>query len=1186
MDDAMTDGEWPDWRAHVARFAEPEGAADRDRDIEALTTAYYADEADEEQLDGLAVLLLARYRAHGAAADRDTAAAVLDRLLTRLPQDDPYGDVVAGTLGELLAEAGTCTPEVAALLERGLAKCEGHERIAPLYFHAICLSAGTPAEETLQRLTGDLGELLGLLPEDHPMRPEVMIRLADSLAGGDPGQAITLYEQAWQRMDPGPGRAQVAANLSVLIEAPAPRTGISPELEAAERWIRAALAEPVRHSAERHAHLAFLLIRRLMPALPPGKAMVTPEGLKAFSAALRERPELRAVLAEAVDHLERAERLAPDDVRINGTLAGARMVLSGCPVATAEQLDAVHRHTARVAAQHPDLPQARALELLTARDPAEEDLRAAVAALPAQDALRPQLLARLGTKLQAAGAAAEAMRVLVPALPALPPDDPVRAVAMAALIGAVLDGVRLHTSRAELDRLAEDLRAVAPDGPQDAATHLAWGVVHAVRGIWASSRADFDTATASFNRAIDLLPATDPNVAGLRYAIAMTMVDRFSVDKDLQYLDDALEIFDELAGDPAWAESSALLIARGVARLARSLYGKTDQDRRTAMDELARGFAGLPDGSPIRRGLAPAMDAAETLSGSRFGPAELQRMIDLARGPETELIEGRYPVVDLVAGLLRLELFPGDQVAARQVLRAAADFDQRTGRFGDTFAHAATARAWWALGRPDEAIRGELAALRARLADGLLQTRASRSLAVTRDTAEDALGTASRALAGGRDAAAVEALELARGMTLYAATAGLPDEPAPDSSGRTIPVPTDVRSGAVIERAAEPGFLDPPTVPQIAAALRDHGWDALAYLLPSSAGGHGRALLVRPDGTVRTLPLPGLDGEEVARVRAYERAHQRSLSLDERAPWRAALLDLGAWAWRVVMEPLLTEIAAGRPLARVVLVPWGTLGAVPWQAAGDPASGGYVCRRAVISFAVSARQLIRTAPPFPDHHARPAIVADPGGARLRWCRWECDELSRLFYSSARRFGRWKGDEVTPVATPATLLDLLPGGTWPATLLHFGGHAESTQSPVDAKLRLAGEVTVGQLLARPRAGGPGPLVVLSACTSDFTAEDYDEALTLATALLAAGASTVIGSRWGVEDDARTALLMVMYHAFLATCDRAEALRRTQVWALAPRREDLPPGISAGLVRLAFELDLADPVIWAAFTHQGR
>ena len=108
-------------------------------------------------------------------------------------------------------------------------------------------------------------------------------------------------------------------------------------------------------------------------------------------------------------------------------------------------------------------------------------------------------------------------------------------------------------------------------------------------------------------------------------------------------------------------------------------------------------------------------------------------------------------------------------------------------------------------------------------------------------------------------------------------------------------------------------------------------------------------------------------------------------------------------------------------------------------------------------------------------------------------------------------------------------------------------------------------------------------MLSACASDLTTSAHDEALTLATAFLAAGAVSVVGSRWPVQDRS-TACLMVMFHRYRAggLGDRA-ALRAAQLWMLDPQRP-VPPELE--WLCPARPGALADPAAWAAFTHHGR
>jgi hypothetical protein len=72
---------------------------------------------------------------------------------------------------------------------------------------------------------------------------------------------------------------------------------------------------------------------------------------------------------------------------------------------------------------------------------------------------------------------------------------------------------------------------------------------------------------------------------------------------------------------------------------------------------------------------------------------------------------------------------------------------------------------------------------------------------------------------------------------------------------------------------------------------------------------------------------------------------------------------------------------------------------------------------------------------------------------------------------------------------------------------------------------------------------GGIVTLAACTTHRPDRAYDEAVTLSTAFLVAGAGTAIGSLWQVPDDG-TARRMVAFHHNLVSlaCHPRAALRR--------------------------------------------
>lgn len=139
----------------------------------------------------------------------------------------------------------------------------------------------------------------------------------------------------------------------------------------------------------------------------------------------------------------------------------------------------------------------------------------------------------------------------------------------------------------------------------------------------------------------------------------------------------------------------------------------------------------------------------------------------------------------------------------------------------------------------------------------------------------------------------------------------------------------------------------------------------------------------------------------------------------------------------------------------------------------------------------------------------------------------------------------------------------------------------------AYLALAGNsrLVAEELTEAAEPGGGLDLVCLAACWSNVSGRGYDEAYSLATAFLAAGARTVLGSLWPVPDEA-TSLLMYMAHHYLRreSASPAAALRQAQLWMLNPHRRPPPdmPAQLANRVRMIRSQDLAG---WAGFTHQG-
>lgn len=134
----------------------------------------------------------------------------------------------------------------------------------------------------------------------------------------------------------------------------------------------------------------------------------------------------------------------------------------------------------------------------------------------------------------------------------------------------------------------------------------------------------------------------------------------------------------------------------------------------------------------------------------------------------------------------------------------------------------------------------------------------------------------------------------------------------------------------------------------------------------------------------------------------------------------------------------------------------------------------------------------------------------------------------------------------------------------ATHAHFACHGFFDDSePLRSFLALPEDrLFLGDLFSR-RQRCDLDLVVLATCHSTATPlwRNSDEVMALATGFLQAGATSILGSQWKV-DDLATALMMIQFYNQLAqTTDPAAALARAQLW-LQRLRVDTLLDIAAG------------------------
>ncbi|MEU8261537.1 CHAT domain-containing protein [Micromonospora sp. NPDC048999] len=550
-------------------------------------------------------------------------------------------------------------------------------------------------------------------------------------------------------------------------------------------------------------------------------------------------------------------------------------------------------------------------------------------------------------------------------------------------------------------------------------------------------------------------------------------------------------------------------------------------------------------------------------------------------------------------------------------------------------------------GDPDRARtrRLGLAALHGHARRVLLQAGTDHAMETAREAAADATTVARWCLQDQADDDLVTALDAGRGLVLHAATvsrtvadlltqAGQPelaeewrqtaglgrDRLTGEALGADLSageLPDDLRT-RVLRALETAGLTTQGPLAQVRAgevrqALAALSVDALVYLVPAADPVPGLAVVVPAVGEIDVMELPELvvgGGSPVHRL--LHAAQRRNVTGREAgaeprdagavgggAPDSvgARIDDLCRWAWRAAMGRIVADLRSIRlSPARLVLVPMGVLGLVPWHAAyqDTPSGRHYAVHDLVVSYSPSARMLCAAA-------ARPArpvrsalVIGDPLGD-LPFAGVEARAIHQRFYPDGQYLGPDADADADAdadpgrVATPESVLEWIRSAGAGPSLLHLACHGRVDPArPADAHVVLVGgRLPARQLLEESRLAALDlDQVFLAACTTNLAGTDHDEAFSLATAFLAAGAHTVYGSLWSVPD-VGTSLLMYLVHHFLRAegCAPAEALHRAQLWMLDPARKH-PADMPVELVAQCGRGEIAEPLAWAAFTHLGR
>ncbi len=526
------------------------------------------------------------------------------------------------------------------------------------------------------------------------------------------------------------------------------------------------------------------------------------------------------------------------------------------------------------------------------------------------------------------------------------------------------------------------------------------------------------------------------------------------------------------------------------------------------------------------------------------------------------------------------------------------------------------------LGDLDTSATFSLSAQRSYVWRALLEPDPAQARHSIEDAADGAIDSARRCVMSNKITDAVRALDTGRGLLLFAETElrampsrlkviGRPDlaerwqREGRDSTG----LRREVLTALLGNPDAMAGLLDPPSNAEIRAALTSAGADALVYLVPGHRATPGLAVISPKQGPAAYMALQNLQvgkGSEVERYLVALTDRSREVEPPPGNGLRESVETLCDWAWNSAIGPLLeTYFARTLPGAepRIVLIPMGDLARVPWQAARR-ADGRHAVQLAAFSQAVSARLFCENAAKSRIKPTSTAlVVGDPDtkspAVPLKAAREEAYAVRNAFYRAGRYVGR-KPDNSTSRSGRGTLTEvrewLADAAPQAGTTLHLACHG---------RFRGGESSGTAELLLAPDSDGPGPgeldaaeimrvlaavperrigLVVMAACNTGRSIHGYDEAYSLGTAFLAAGARTVLSTNWAIPDEETSALMFVFHHHLrVEGLSPWDALRRAQLWMLDPDRER--PALMPDTLA-AREANHHDVVAWAGFVHSGH
>ncbi|NUW31446.1 CHAT domain-containing protein [Nonomuraea sp. SMC257] len=1032
---------------------------------------------------------------------------------------------------------------------------------------------------TVDRLIAHFREQMTLLPEEHALRTEHLVRIAyyASIVAMMSGR-LTLLDEVIAAMratlaglpDRHPAYAELLSALGTAMGRRMQATGSTADLKATQDLLEAGIERLPECDPERGLFLANLANTYSIAYQITGREEHLAECLRLYREGVALTPPDHANRGMALTGLGTALHHAYERGRRREDIDGAIEAHSEAVRATPDHHYDAALYRANLGgsliARFEDLGLEKDL------DDAIETLRACVRLTPREHSLRGTYLSNLGSALfqryvqyDDTAALEEARLILRESVASVPQETPDGGLATRNLANALM----VHDQAAASGDAVELLRAgLARLGD----THVSRAGMMASLGLALIAQSEAALVTERERKITHLirrlasgeipLPADADALAGLVHEVRDGPRPAHVIDD----LDEAVDMLEGAvaAGPVTHAEYPMWLSALGISLSLRAKATGEPAPYDRVVGLLRQTLELTPPGQPRRASVLHELALLlDRWADDEPGEAERLRAGAIEALRETAAIEAAP--AGSRAGAAR---FWG-RLAAGQ-----GDFALAVQGFG-VMVGLLEAMAWRGLSRGDQ----------------------ERLLAEFQGAASDA---AACALETGDARLAIELLEQGRGVLLAqaldarAARDRLARE-LPDLAGRLTEVYADLdarsadmdhdmdhdmdrrhaaarrHAALVAEIRRQPGFEDfqrSMNFTRLAGAASD------GPVVVLNVSRYRCDALIIADGEVTAVPLPDLSAEAVEdRVTGFTEAIEAlrggAREFDDRLTARQTVQETLGWVWDTITGPVLDRLPGAR---RVWWCPTGPAVFLPLHASGDhrtrhDARPRTVMDRVVSSYTPTVRALahVRSLPPpvaRPD--GQPLVVSmptTPGADDLPGAARE-EEIFRECFPGARVLREAS-------ATREAVVTVLRASPW----VHFACHgAQDTASPFHAWLVLRdGPLTVRDLAALDLSEH-ARLAFLSGCdTSRGDERLSDEAITLSSAVHLAGYRHVIGAQWQLEDSTAPYVAAQVYRRLgdgrggMDAAGTAAALHE----AVLELRERMPFA----------------PLVWALFTHTG-